>query len=42
MKAHGEKVSGAALIECVKAAAELARWKLAPEMTAQSSLKGGR
>jgi CO/xanthine dehydrogenase Mo-binding subunit len=41
MKAHGEKVSGAALIECVKAAAELSRWKLSPEMASQSSLKGG-
>jgi CO/xanthine dehydrogenase Mo-binding subunit len=41
MKAHGEKVSGAALVECVKAAAELAQWKLAPEAAQQSSLKGG-
>src|SRR6202007_2001039 len=31
MKAHGEKVSGAALIECVKAAAELSNWPLSPD-----------
>jgi CO/xanthine dehydrogenase Mo-binding subunit len=39
MKAHGETVKGAALVETVQAAAELAHWPLTPAARAASSMK---
>ncbi|MGH6922591.1 MAG: xanthine dehydrogenase family protein molybdopterin-binding subunit [Propylenella sp.] len=41
MKAHGETTHGAALVETVQAAAELAGWPLSDEAMAASSLKQG-
>ena len=39
MKAHHKQVEGAALIECVKAASDLAHWPLAERCKAMSSEK---
>jgi len=41
MKAHHKKTEGAALIECVQAAAELANWPVAEKYRAMSSRQGG-
>jgi CO/xanthine dehydrogenase Mo-binding subunit len=41
MKAHGELTKGAALVETMQAAAELAGWPVSPADAAASSLKGG-
>ena len=41
MKAHRKKTEGAALIECVQAAAELASWPIAERYRAMSSRQGG-
>jgi CO/xanthine dehydrogenase Mo-binding subunit len=41
MKAHHRRTSGAALVECVQAAAELANWPLGDRFKAMSSRQGG-
>jgi CO/xanthine dehydrogenase Mo-binding subunit len=41
MKAHGELTKGAALVETMQAAAQLAGWPVSDEDAAASSLKGG-
>jgi CO/xanthine dehydrogenase Mo-binding subunit len=41
MKAHRKKTEGAALIECVQAAAELASWPIAERYRTMSSRQGG-
>jgi len=41
MKAHGELTKGAALVETMQAAAQLAGWPLSAEDTAASSMKAG-
>jgi CO/xanthine dehydrogenase Mo-binding subunit len=41
MKAHQKTVEGAALIECVQAAAKLADWPIAERYAAMSSGKPG-
>jgi CO/xanthine dehydrogenase Mo-binding subunit len=40
MKAHGERVHGAALVETMQAAAKLAGWTLSDKALAASSTKG--
>jgi CO/xanthine dehydrogenase Mo-binding subunit len=40
MKAHGETVKGAALVETIQAAADLAGWPLSQAAGAASSMKG--
>lgn len=40
MKAHGETVKGAALVETIRAAADLAGWPLSQAARAASSMKG--
>lgn len=42
MKAHGETTKGAALVETMQAAAQLAGWPISPEDAARSSLKAGK
>jgi len=41
MKAHGKRTEGAALIECVQAASELANWPIGETYKAMSSRQGG-
>jgi CO/xanthine dehydrogenase Mo-binding subunit len=41
MKAHHKRTEGAALIECVQAAAELANWPIGEQYKAMSSRQGG-
>jgi CO/xanthine dehydrogenase Mo-binding subunit len=41
MKAHGELTKGAALVETMQAAAEVAGWPISAEDAARSSLKAG-
>jgi CO/xanthine dehydrogenase Mo-binding subunit len=41
MKAHHKKTEGAALIECVQAAADLANWPIADQYRAMTSRRGG-
>jgi hypothetical protein len=40
MKAHGELTKGAALVETMQAAAQLAGWPISGEDAAASSLRG--
>jgi CO/xanthine dehydrogenase Mo-binding subunit len=39
MKAHGKETSGAALVECVQAAAQLANWPIEERYKKMSSEK---
>ena len=39
LKAHGKETSGAALVECVQAAAQLANWPIGEKYKAASSSK---
>jgi CO/xanthine dehydrogenase Mo-binding subunit len=41
MKAHGELTKGAALVETMQAAAQLAGWPVSPEDAHASSMKAG-
>jgi CO/xanthine dehydrogenase Mo-binding subunit len=41
LKAHGETTKGAALVETMQAAAEVAGWPISAEDAARSSLKAG-